>query len=363
MFAGWPANYGAWAFGDEVVVTFVVGTLRVSGDEALHARDRSKPFVPCQVRSTDGGSTWTREQFAGPLPGSASLSADEHVDAPLTAARGMAEGVGAEFVPLEQPIDFTDPETAVLCGRTGLLAGSRSWFYVSRDRCRSWSGPHELPSFGRAGIAARTDIVALSAHEALWLLSAADDVGGEGGTICASTTDGGRTFELRSEVASGREEYAIMPSTVLMADGALVSIIRRKDHLAARRSDDEGRSWTEVCELVASTGPFGNPGSLVLLDDGVLAVAYGRRSQPHAMCVRASHDAGSTWGDEVALVEVAGSADFGYPRTAALGPGRFLTVYYSNDADDSERYIAGVIWEGDDVVRTTASSIQVKVAR
>ena len=52
-YAGWPANYGIWSWGDEIVLGFTLGFIDPEG--GFHARDRSRPFVGMQARSTDGG--------------------------------------------------------------------------------------------------------------------------------------------------------------------------------------------------------------------------------------------------------------------------------------------------------------------
>ena len=55
-FAGWPANYGIWSWGDEIVLGFTLGYHR--SNAGFHARDREKPFVGMQARSLDGGQPW-----------------------------------------------------------------------------------------------------------------------------------------------------------------------------------------------------------------------------------------------------------------------------------------------------------------
>ena len=109
-----------------------------------------------QARSLDGGKHWDVQPFPGPTPGNRGLSADEHMNQPLWMGN-MLEG---ENGPKASPgkIEFTHPDFALMCARTHLRAGARSWFYVSYDRCRSWLGPYWLPMFdGQPGIAARTD--------------------------------------------------------------------------------------------------------------------------------------------------------------------------------------------------------------
>ena len=55
-YAGWPANYGIWSWGDEIVVGFTLGYFDMAG--GFHTRDKSKPFLAMQARSLDGGLRW-----------------------------------------------------------------------------------------------------------------------------------------------------------------------------------------------------------------------------------------------------------------------------------------------------------------
>src|SRR5690606_28860761 len=128
-----PANYGMWRWGDEIVLGFTTGYHATQ--QHLHSRDMTRPFVNVQARSTDGGETWTVEDFPGKTPGGRGLSADEHVNAGLK----LEEVIDADAptVP-ETGIDFQQPGFALMCARTGLAAGVQSFFYVSGDRCKSW---------------------------------------------------------------------------------------------------------------------------------------------------------------------------------------------------------------------------------
>jgi hypothetical protein len=78
-FAGWPANFGIWSWGDEIVVGFLVGHLDTETDY-FHARDKSKPFIPHQSRSLDGGETWTTVPIPAASPGSRGFSADDQME-------------------------------------------------------------------------------------------------------------------------------------------------------------------------------------------------------------------------------------------------------------------------------------------
>ena len=77
-YAGWPANYGIWAWDNEIVVGFTLGYHK--SDAGFHRRDSSKPFVGMQARSLDGGETWRLSETPCRLPARGTLSADEHVE-------------------------------------------------------------------------------------------------------------------------------------------------------------------------------------------------------------------------------------------------------------------------------------------
>ena len=196
-YAGWPANYGIWAWGDEIVVGFTAGYHDPAG--GFHARDRNRPFVAMQARSLDGGRTWDVGPTPCRTPGGRGLSADEHVQPELWTLAAIEQGLEDAPTPCPGGVDFTHPDFALMCGRTGLKAGARSWFYISTDRCRSWQGPYSLPMFGFTGIAARTDYLVSGPSTCTLFLTAAKANGEEGRIFCARTTDGGKT--LRSVVS------------------------------------------------------------------------------------------------------------------------------------------------------------------
>lgn len=339
-FAGWPANYGLWAWGDEVLSGFAVGRIGPKGN--IHELDREHPFKPCQARSLDGGQTWQIEAFNGRVPGGASLSADEHLEIELKVRPQLDRT--ADLNALNEPIDFTDPETIVMCARTGLAEDSVSWFYVSRSRGRRWEGPFAFTGL-KLPIAARTDIVALGPREALFLLSTARTDGQEGLAFCARTLDGGRSFEFMGFVGDEPAGHRIMPSSTRMCDGTVVTATRCADRdgnglIEVFSSTDEGRSWIKLGAAVDDTGYGGNPRALTVLEDGRLALAYGCRNQPFGIRLRLSRDGGQSWGDEIPLRADGGTSDIGYPKAVALDGNDLLIVYYFNDGPGQERYIA-----------------------
>lgn len=353
-YAGWPANYGMWHWGDEIVVGFTVGYHQ--SDQRFHARDKSKPFVNMQARSLDGGQSWTVEPFNGNTPGNRGLSADEHMQPALQMGTALAQHDST--MPVTEPIDFTHPDFALMCARTGLQAGVRSLFYVSVDRCKSWSGPYAIPMFGQTGIAARTDYIVEDNHTCLLFLTANKSNGTEGKVFCARMQDGGQEIEYVAEVGGepeGERDFNIMPSSLKLASGRILCAVRSRrvddsgndtNWIDLYASDDNAQTWTYLNRPVQFGGRNGNPPAFLQLPDDRLAIVYGNRDEPYRMAARLSDDDGVTWGDEIVLRDGHGNHDIGYPRAVALDDGTVVSAYYFNDEPDGngDRFIEATLW-------------------
>ena len=350
-YAGWPANYGIWSWGQEVVLGFTLGYFHQQGQ--FHARDKSKPFVTMQARSQDGGASWQVRPMPVRTPGNRPLSADEHIDSALQVSPWLDDNEQAP-APCPGGINFAHPNFALLCARSGLRARARSWFYYSYNRGQSWNGPYWLPMFGQSGIAARTDYLISGPGECTLFLTAAKADGDEGRVFCARTTDGGKTFDFLAWVTPEPAGYAIMPASVRLSPSRLLTAVR---YAAGRSikprplcwidlfaSHDNGVTWTHLDRLVADTGQGGNPPTLTKLQDGRLCLTYGYRNPPYGIYAKLSQDDGLTWSEPIVLREGAGNHDIGYPRTAQLADGHLVTAYYFNDHADGERYIAATLW-------------------
>jgi len=353
-YAGWPANYGIWSWGDEIVVGFTLGYHRTDG--VFHARDKDRPFITMQARSLDGGRTWRVHETPCRTPGNRGISADEHMRPELGTRQALESGM--ENAPVDCPggINFTHPDFALMCARTGLGAGTVAWFYVSYDRCRTWDGPFSLPMFGQAGIEARTDYLVSGADECMLFLTASKASGGEGGGIfCARTTDGGKTFEFVSWVARADKGFVIMPASVRPSESRILVAVRCRGSkgvfttaqcwIDLYASDDNGATWDHFNRPVPDTGMGGNPPALIRLHDGRLCLTYGYRAAPYGIRARLSSDGGATWGDEIILRDDGGSHDLGYPRTVQRPDDTIVTVYYFNDRLGGEGYIAATLWK------------------
>ncbi len=330
-FAGWPANHGAWSWGDEILVGFEAGQFRKT--DQGHAIDYSQPAEHVLARSLDGGESWSVERPEGlrPPPGE------------KIAGVPTPEG-GRPLTDCPGGIDFSHPNFALTARMTSIHDG-QSRFYYSMDRGRSWQGPFRLPNFGQPGTAARTDYLVNGKHDLTMFLTAAKSNGREGRVICVRTRDGGKTWNFESFVTPEPEgnEYAIMPSSIRLGRDTILTAVRYRKFIDAYRSSDNGKTWAYAGRPAPETG--GNPPSMISLRDGRLALTYGYRLKPYGLHARLSADNGKTWGEELVLRQDGGSWDLGYPRTVQRRDGKLVTIYYFNTGANSERFIGATIWD------------------
>lgn len=332
-FAGWPANYGIWSWGNEIVVGFEAGSfhLRQPGQHE-HSIDYQRPSEHLLARSLDGGETWTIEKPAGLLA------------PPGTKVAGVpVEPGGKPVTDCPGGLDFSSPGFAITFRMADVDIGP-SRFYYSTDRGKSWQGPYRVGNFGQKGIAARTDYLINGPHDMTVFLTAAKSNGHEGRVICVRTRDGAKTWDFVSFVTPEPkgQDHAIMPSSIRLSGQTIVTLVRYRNWIDVYRSEDDGLTWKY---LSRAAGEIDNPPSLVHLKDGRLALTYGRRIAPFGIRARLSSDAGQTWGSETILRDDGGCWDLGYTRSVQRPDGKIVTVYYFNDSPDHERQIAATIWE------------------
>jgi hypothetical protein len=327
-FGGWPANHGAWSWGNEMLVGFSAA-YHQRKEPGRHQYDNTKPEEPRLARSLDGGATWTIETPPSLRP---------------------PEQGGVPESDLAEPMDFTAPGFVLTIRFIDNNRGpSRFWY--SYDKGKSWRGAFRFPQIEGQGIAARTDYIVNGKRDALVFLTGAKRNGREGRPLCVRTTDGGLTWRIVSWIGPEPEGFAIMPSTLRLSKAELLTAVRVKqdqqhDWIDLYRSSDDAASWSYAGRPVPSTGGMsGNPPSMVRLRDGRICLTYGYRGKPYGIRARISRDSGKTWGAEIVLRGDAGAWDTGYPRTLLRPDGKLLTVYYFAPDVHSERIIAATIWD------------------
>ena len=338
-FGGWPANYGMWNWGNEILVGFSRGYYKDLGPTRHHI-DREKPEEHWLARSLDGGETWALEYPAEKgylIAQGDALHGTETPGLPVPEMRACPGG-----------IDFTHPDFALTLRMTDIDAQSPSKFYYSNDRGHTWEGAFLLPNVGVNGIAARTDYIVDGKHECLLFQTAGKSDGSEGRPFCMRTIDGGKTWEFLSWIMPEPEGFGIMQSTVRLSENTLVTTIRRREisnrWIAAYISRDNGRSWEFLNDPVDTLGE-GNPPSLIKLADGRLCLTYGVRMRPFRIAAKLSSDGGQTWSDEIVLRDDGYDRDIGYVRSVQRPDGKVVTTYYINERTTGpERYIAATLW-------------------
>ena len=212
------------------------------------------------------------------------------------------------------------------------------------------------PVFGNRDNLTRTDYIIEDNNTAIAFMAAAKDDGLEGWPFCVRTTDGTKTWDFLSWIGQQPAEggYAIMPSTVELSDGSLLTMIRRKAQegdqksywIESYTSSDRGKSWQFLNKPTETLG--GNPAHLVKMRDGRLFLTYGYRRVPFGIRAKFSSDNGKTWGKEIILRDDGGNWDLGYPRAVQRTDGKLVVTYYFNDHKDSERYIGATILDPPD---------------
>lgn len=337
-FGGWPANWGIWSWGNEILVGISVGYHKDLGPDR-HAIDRERPEQHVFARSLDGGRTWAIEDPAKqgviiPAPGAV------HGVVPP----GLKE---PEWLDCPGGIDFTHPDFAMTLRMTDIDAG-QSRFYVSTDRGHTWQGPYRLPLFDQPGIMARTDYIVNGRHDCMLFLTASKKNAQEGRPCCVRTTDGGKTWRFVSWISPEPRGFGIMPSTVRLDEHRLLTAIRRREGprrwIETYLSQTNGQTWTLLNKPVPNAGE-GNPASMIKLADGRICITYGYRAKPFSIQARLSSDDGKTWGPVIILRDDGGWRDLGYPRTIQRPDGKIVTLYYFNDHPKTERYVAATIWD------------------
>jgi hypothetical protein len=317
--AAWPANYAIWSWGEEILCGFGVAAV---DPKTGRSGDRETRLA----RSLDGGRTWSVESPP-------ELLAPEHG--------------GKEPAKLDQPMDFSAPGfVMLLTHRRDHTGASRFWH--SSDRGKTFSGPYQFPMLGFPGIEARTEYMVEGPRQATLFQTAFKSDGKEGRPFVARTTDGGLTWEMVGNIGPEPAGFAIMPSTVRLAADRLITALRvrgpaGKSSIDVYTSDDHGAHWKHISRPVDDTGT-GNPASLIRLKDGRLCLTWGQRRKPFSIRAIFSGDEGKSWGGEFVIHEGGVNPDLGYPRTVQRPDGNLVTVFYFNQANRNERFLARTIW-------------------
>jgi hypothetical protein len=313
MFAAWPANHGAWQWGDELLVGFMRGPFVKVGMHRI-----GRPFEKVLARSLDGGRSWSIE-----IP-----DADfECVTTPTLA-----------------PPFSLQRSIIRVCGiydHGGDHCRDEGGFYLSHDRGKHWEGPFQFN-----GVTFDDGIINTSRTRTLGDLVFMSD-----GQESIWGTD--RSFVVRHDGARFKpvgticddDARAVMPA-VARVDGRLVAVLRRRK--TGRRegwvdafvSDDDGRNWKRTSQVGVTGSHNGNPPALIALPDDTLLATFGNRDEA-SLVGAVSKDRGATWQTfTIRAGESSVSVDIGYPQLFLRGDGTPICVYYWTSDSREAQHIA-----------------------
>lgn len=346
-FHGWPANNGAWQWGDELLVGFTQGDYDSVDGHNIKGIEESK-----FARSRDGGESW--EMFDPD-----NFLDDENV-------KWLPQGKKK----LTSPIDFKHGGFAMRVFGTGYHGNDdpAGGFYYSYDRGATWNGPYYLGDINShealrdKALTPRTDYLVLGKRECIVFITARDngnnDANNRGSQriACIRTVDGGVSFELLSWITPASDEYrTIMPCTIQLSANEFVTAFRKinvdKSQLESTidtyHSADQGRSWSFL-STIKEIKFNSNPPALLKLADGRLCCVYGDRDVGK-IAGKMSNDSGKSWGQEFTIradyVDSDDWADMGYPRLAQRSDGKLVAMYYWASPEHPQHYIAASIWQ------------------
>lgn len=327
---GWPANHGAWQWGD----IFLFGAMRGPYQTERGMHNIGLPFEKVLLRSLNGGDNWVAYANNN-IP---DFNADPRMFSPTPS------------------FNLHDPDTIIrVCGvydHGGEDCAVRGGFYLSHDRGLNWTGPHHFDGLEECfpdGIinTSRTCVLKDNAFPLIFLSRGNDLIWGQDETFCVTHTNGGG-FKFRGMVCNDNAR-AVMPAVARVRDTIVVVLRRRqsgkrKGWIEAFSSIDLGKTWDTLSHVDDTGSHNGNPPALVALPDGRLVCAYGNRDYGE-MRVAISENAGLTWDTHLLRASECERVDIGYPRLFVRNDGKIVCVYYWTSDERPQQHIASTTFE------------------
>jgi hypothetical protein len=343
-YGGWPANWGIWSWGEEILVGFTHADHQ--GEGSGHTFEQKSSLAKF-ARSLDEGNIWSIED------------AYKNGITEATVEHNLGN-ISKPSKKLKTGIDFTHPDLALTFRMITMLDGPSS-FYYSYDRGRNWEGAFHLlvdfPGRNPAGIVTRTDYIVDGKKELTAFLTVGFREGEKNWreVACVRTTDGGMTWKHISWIGP-QGINSIMPSSVRLDESRILIAIRRTERKNPRMvcylSEDNGITWKQIDDPIR-VDANGHPPALLKLGDGRLCMVYGIREEQTmpdgiGMYVTFSSDDGKSWNKPILIRGKDGANwDIGYPRAVLMPNGKVVAIYYYNNANygDKYRYIAATIFD------------------
>ena len=330
IYAGWPANHGAWQWGNEFLVGFLRGKYKIT---SMH--NIEEPFEKVFARSLDGGETWKLER-------------------PKT-----IDGFDCLSPTVPPPFYLMDRDTIIRCcgvyDHGGDECNEEGGFYLSRDRGHNWEGPYQFVGDMLHWYAGGTDINTSRTRvlgNLVFLSKGLSQMWGQDSTFCA--IHNGEEFIHRGDVC-GDDARAVMPAVAFCNfGGRIVATLRRRKSgkrngwIDSVYSDDGGRTWSQPMFVADTGGRNGNPPALISSLDDRLICAYGNRDEG-SMCYSISLN-GMHWTSSELIRKgnddsYGGYLDIGYPQLFMRNDGVPVCVYYWTEPDRLHQHIVATAME------------------
>lgn len=323
MYAGWPANHGAWQWSNEYGEEWLVGFLRGKYvRQSMH--NIRPPYEYCFARSLDEGATWSIENHGQEFDAQTIFHPAPHFDMRDTIRRvcGVYDHGG----------DHTD---------------AHGGFFLSHNRGLNWHGPYCFAGledqFDQEELHCTSRQCELPGERLIFLSNADRYQWGTDRIFVAEHQPRSDRFKFLSYIDGGQYR-AVMPAAAMLGHQIVVACRRRNKGdcwIDSYISDDGGRSWSDGTLISDTGGANGNPPALIE-SDGTLICAYGNRKLG-TINVRFSGD-GRHWSGPTVIAEgsqsKSGYYDLGYPRLFRKQDGKVAVVYYIATKDIPQQHIA-----------------------
>jgi len=150
--------------------------------------------------------------------------------------------------------------------------------------------------------------------------------------------DDGQTWRRTSTIGEKHNE-----TTLLSLGGKRWLAAARIEAIDIFRSEDDGETWQTPIRVTSRNEINGH---IAKLEDGRILLSYGVRvAGRFGVAAKLSDDEGRTWGEPMTLVDDLVSYDCGYPSSIQRVDGRIVTAYYANGSSNHSRYHMGtIIW-------------------
>ena len=287
------------------------------------------------MTSTDGGLTWREDQSTtGPcwrFPSGRLL---------------WANGVGWEEYPAEKQGELESHGLEVRPVREGVVAVThRAVARYSDDHGLTWR-TLDIPVPRLALLMGFHGGVLLCSGVVLVPVYGREKVGDAYRAWVLRSADEGENWDLLPMAEDPQGKIGFDEASLLeLPEGRVLAMIRTENadgFMYQVQSPDEGLTWSEP----ESSGIWGHPPNLLLLQSRRILCTYGYRRPPYGVRAVLSSDGGTTWhpADGIVLRDDGASRDLGYPMSAQLSDGRIVTVYYFTDAQ-GVTFVAASLYE------------------